>query len=174
MSFSKTILITGGAGFIGSHVVRRFVKNYPDYNIVNLDKLTYAGNLLNLIDVDEQPNYQFVKGDIVDAACISQLFLEHQFDAVIHLAAESHVDRSIGRATIIKSVFIMYQPMKSMAHWEIPECLPKKPNMTRIAHTLHQKLHLIILCGLIMTPMAWMWSSPIVPIITAPIIFLKS
>ncbi|MBC8053967.1 MAG: dTDP-glucose 4,6-dehydratase [Sphingobacteriaceae bacterium] len=91
----KKILITGGAGFIGSHVVRRFVKNYPDYHIVNLDKLTYAGNLANLKDVEQYPNYQFVKGDIVDADFIDNLFTQENFQDVIHLAAESHVDRSI-------------------------------------------------------------------------------
>lgn len=91
----KKILITGGAGFIGSHVTRRFVKSYPEYKIVNLDKLTYAGNLANLKDIENSPNYTFIKGDIVDAAFIDQLFLEKQFDTVIHLAAESHVDRSI-------------------------------------------------------------------------------
>ena len=92
---SKKILITGGAGFIGSHVVRLFVNKYADYQIVNLDKLTYAGNLENLKDVQDKPNYSFVKGDIVDAAFINELFMLHKFDAVIHLAAESHVDRSI-------------------------------------------------------------------------------
>lgn len=91
----KKILITGGAGFIGSHVVRRFVNNYPEYQIINLDKLTYAGNLLNLKDVEDSPNYRFIKGDIVDAAFIDQLFKDEQIDSVIHLAAESHVDRSI-------------------------------------------------------------------------------
>lgn len=91
----KKILITGGAGFIGSHVVRRFVNSYPEYQIINLDKLTYAGNLLNLKDIEEKPNYKFIKGDIVDAPFIDQLFADEQIDSVIHLAAESHVDRSI-------------------------------------------------------------------------------
>jgi dTDP-glucose 4,6-dehydratase len=91
----KKILITGGAGFIGSHVVRRFVNTYQDYHIVNLDKLTYAGNLENLVDLQNSENYSFIKGDIVDAAFILDLFEREKFDAVIHLAAESHVDRSI-------------------------------------------------------------------------------
>lgn len=95
MSYKRNILITGGAGFIGSHVVRRFVRSYPDYRIVNLDKLTYAGNLENLKDLSESPNYTFVKGDIVDNAFINQVFEDYRIDAVIHLAAESHVDRSI-------------------------------------------------------------------------------
>jgi dTDP-glucose 4,6-dehydratase len=91
----KKILITGGAGFIGSHVVRRFVTKYPDYHIYNLDALTYAGNLENIADIQDAPNYSFVKGDIVDADFIDHLFATHQFDGVLHLAAESHVDRSI-------------------------------------------------------------------------------
>jgi dTDP-glucose 4,6-dehydratase len=91
----KKILITGGAGFIGSHLVRLFVRKYPDYTIYNLDKLTYAGNLANLKDVEKMPNYSFIKGDIVDAAFIHQIFEQYKFDGVIHLAAESHVDRSI-------------------------------------------------------------------------------
>ena len=91
----KTILITGGAGFIGSHVVRLFVQKYPDYLIVNLDKLTYAGNLLNITDIEDSPNYVFEKGDIVDEAYIECLFEKYRFDGIIHLAAESHVDRSI-------------------------------------------------------------------------------
>ncbi|MFW6328248.1 MAG: dTDP-glucose 4,6-dehydratase, partial [Bacteroidota bacterium] len=92
---AETILITGGAGFIGSHVVRRMVLNHPSKKIVNLDLLTYAGNLENLTDIEQQPNYEFVRGDINDAEFIHHLFEKHQFEGVIHLAAESHVDRSI-------------------------------------------------------------------------------
>ena len=91
----KNILITGGAGFIGSHVVRRFVNRYKDYHIYNLDALTYAGNLENLIDIENKKNYTFLKGDIKDEEFINKIFEQHKFDAVIHLAAESHVDRSI-------------------------------------------------------------------------------
>ncbi len=91
----KKILITGGAGFIGSHVVRLFVNKYPEYQIYNLDILTYAGNLENLIDVENKPNYNFLKCDITDDQKINELFEKYKFDAIIHLAAESHVDRSI-------------------------------------------------------------------------------
>ncbi len=91
----KSILITGGAGFIGNHVVRLFVNKYPDYRIFNLDNLTYAGNLENLEDIEAKENYSFIKGDICDAKYMDELFDKHQFDGVIHLAAESHVDRSI-------------------------------------------------------------------------------
>lgn len=91
----KNILITGGAGFIGSHVVRLFCEKYPDYNIVNLDKLTYAGNLENLTDVEKLPNYKFIKADICDLERMREVFATEKIDGVIHLAAESHVDRSI-------------------------------------------------------------------------------
>ena len=94
-AYKKRVLITGGAGFIGSHVVRRFLRNHPDYLIVNLDKLTYAGNLENLSDVENSPNYRFEKADIVDSAAVRLIFTKHQITDVIHLAAESHVDRSI-------------------------------------------------------------------------------
>ena len=91
----KHILITGGAGFIGSHVVRMFVTKYPNYHIYNLDALTYAGNLENLKDVEFKNNYTFLHGDITDKAYINSIFTQYRFDSVIHLAAESHVDRSI-------------------------------------------------------------------------------
>ena len=95
MDFKRNLLITGGAGFIGSHVVRLFVKKYPDYRIVNVDKLTYAGNLANLRNVEQAPNYVFVRADICDYDRMSALMREYEVDGVIHLAAESHVDRSI-------------------------------------------------------------------------------
>lgn len=91
----RSIIITGGAGFIGSHVVRLFVNKYPDYNIINLDKLTYAGNLANLKDIEDKPNYKFVKMDICDFEAVYQLMQDEKVDGIIHLAAESHVDRSI-------------------------------------------------------------------------------
>ena len=95
MNFKRNILITGGAGFIGSHVVRLMVNKYPEYRIINLDKLTYAGNLANLKDVEDRPNYRFVKLDICDFEQLYALMQELRIDGVIHLAAESHVDRSI-------------------------------------------------------------------------------
>lgn len=120
------ILITGGAGFIGSHVVRRFVKKYPDYKIFNLDKLTYAGNLENLRDIEDSTNYSFIKGDIIDYNNIADLFTKHQFDAVIHLAAESHVDRSISdplifvKTNIIGTVNLL-EAAHNIWHYEYPD-----------------------------------------------------
>ncbi|MCS6930310.1 MAG: dTDP-glucose 4,6-dehydratase [Saprospiraceae bacterium] len=116
-----TLLITGGAGFIGSHVVRLFVQRYPHYRIVNLDALTYAGNLANLRDIEQAPNYTFVRGDIRDAILLDNLFEEYSFDAVIHLAAESHVDRSISHpltfveTNVIGTVNLLNAALK---HWE--------------------------------------------------------
>ena len=95
MEFKRNILITGGAGFIGSYVVRLFVEKYPEYHIINLDKLTYAGNLANLTDIENKPNYTFVKADICDFEKVMEIFQQYQIDGLIHLAAESHVDRSI-------------------------------------------------------------------------------
>ena len=95
MEYSRTIMVTGGAGFIGSHVVRLFVRKYPDYRIINLDKLTYAGNLANLKDIEDQPNYVFIKGDICDYEGMKKIISGYGVTGIIHLAAESHVDRSI-------------------------------------------------------------------------------
>ncbi len=117
----KSILITGGAGFIGSNLVIHFVKKYPDYRIVNLDKLTYAGNLENLKEVESAPNYQFVKGDIADAHLLEKLFAEHAFTGLIHLAAESHVDRSISdplafvRTNVIGTAQLLQTALR---HWK--------------------------------------------------------
>ncbi len=103
----KSILITGGAGFIGSHVVRLFVNKYPDYNIVNLDKLTYAGNLNNLKDIENSPNYTFVKADICDYEKVKEIVVNHNITGIIHLAAESHVDRSIKDPFLFAQVNVM-------------------------------------------------------------------
>ncbi len=116
----KNILITGGAGFIGSHVVRLFVERHPQYNIVCLDKLTYAGNLANLAGLEEKPNYSFVRGDICDSGLLARLFDERSIDGVIHLAAESHVDRSIGSpatfaATNVMGTLALLEAAR--AHW---------------------------------------------------------
>ena len=127
----RNIVITGGAGFIGSHVVRLFVNKYPDYNIINLDKLTYAGNLANLKDVEDKPNYKFVKMDICDFEAFYQLMQDEQIDGIIHLAAESHVDRSIkdpftfaktnvmGTLALLQAAKLYWEPMGyKMCHSE--------------------------------------------------------
>ncbi|MFM9007912.1 MAG: dTDP-glucose 4,6-dehydratase [Bacteroidota bacterium] len=119
MNNNVSILITGGAGFIGSHVVRRFVQKYPNYTVINLDKLTYAGNLENLSDLQEAPNYRFVKGDICDDSLVENLFVTNNIQKVIHLAAESHVDRSISnpmdfiRTNIIGTVVLLNAARKA-------------------------------------------------------------
>lgn len=124
MEFKKNILITGGAGFIGSHVVRLFVNKYPEYHIINLDKLTYAGNLANLKDVEDALNYTFVKADICDFEKMMELFKQYDIDGVIHLAAESHVDRSIKdpftfAQTNVMGTLSLLQAAK--LNWEVSE-----------------------------------------------------
>ena len=133
---SRTILITGGAGFIGSHVVRLFVNKYPDYRIINLDKLTYAGNLANLKDIEDRPNYRFVKMDICDFEGVLALMKEEQVDGVIHLAAESHVDRSIkdpftfaqtnviGTLSMLQAAKAYWEPMGYVIPSEAKESVP--------------------------------------------------
>ncbi len=125
MNFKRNILITGGAGFIGSHVVRLFVNKYPHYRIINLDKLTYAGNLANLRDVEGAPNYEFVRGDVCDCERVGELMRTYGIDGIIHLAAESHVDRSIEEPfafakTNVMGTLSLLQAAK--LHWEsLPE-----------------------------------------------------
>ena len=122
----RNILITGGAGFIGSHVVRLFVNKYPDYNIVNLDKLTYAGNLENLRDIEDRPNYTFVRADIADLDEMRRVIREHKIDGVIHLAAESHVDRSIKDPFTFARTNVMGTLALLQAAKEYWESLPEK------------------------------------------------
>ena len=156
----RILLITGGAGFIGSHVVRRFVRRYPDYYIVNADKLTYAGNLGNLTDIEKEPNYLFRRVDIVDKQAVNALFSEFRFDGVIHLAAESHVDRSItspdefiltnilGTVNLLAAFrdvtpagdagkpFITSPPMRCTDHLSTEDCSPNRQPTTKKAPTL--------------------------------------
>lgn len=134
MNFKRNIVITGGAGFIGSHVVRLFVNKYPEYRIINLDKLTYAGNLANLKDVEDKPNYTFVKMDICDFDAFYRLMQEEKVDGIIHLAAESHVDRSIkdpftfARTNVMGTLSLL---QTAKLYWE---SLPEKYEGKRFYH----------------------------------------
>ena len=134
MNFTRTLIVTGGAGFIGSHVVRLFVNKYPAYKIINLDKLTYAGNLANLKDIEDRPNYRFVRMDICDFEGVSKLMQEERVDGIIHLAAESHVDRSIkdpftfARTNVMGTLSLL---QAARCYWE---SLPEKYEGKRFYH----------------------------------------
>ena len=180
-SFKRNIIITGGAGFIGSHVVRLFVNKYPEYRIINLDKLTYAGNLANLKDIEDKPNYIFVKADICDFGTIQELLVRYQVDGIIHLAAESHVDRSIkdpftfaqtnvmGTLALLQAAKLYWEslpekyegkrfyhilPMKYMGHWNLTGLSSRrKPNISLIVRILQVRQVVITLFVLFMTHM---------------------
>ena len=134
MNYKRNILITGGAGFIGSHVVRLFVNKYPDYHIINLDKLTYAGNLANLKDIEDRPNYTFVKADIADLDEMRRIVKEYGVDGIIHLAAESHVDRSIKDPFTFARTNVMGTLALLQAAKEYWESLPEKYEGKRFYH----------------------------------------
>ena len=148
MGYARTIIITGGAGFIGSHVVRLFVNKYPQYKIINLDKLTYAGNLANLKDVEDKPNYRFVKMDICDFEGVLKLMQEEHVDGIIHLAAESHVDRSIkdpftfaqtnvmGTLSLLQAAKAYWEPMG----WEMRSFVADAPQDDK-CHSEHSSCH---------------------------------
>lgn len=134
MDFRRNIVITGGAGFIGSHVVRLFVKNYPDYRIINIDKLTYAGNLANLKDIEECPNYVFVKADICDFEKMLEIMTEYSVDGIIHLAAETHVDRSIKDPFTFAKTNVLGTLSLLQAARHTWEALPEKYEGKRFYH----------------------------------------
>ena len=134
MNFKRTIIITGGAGFIGSHVVRLFVNKYPEYRIINVDKLTYAGNLANLKDIEDCPNYMFVKADICDFEAMLQLMKDYSVDGIIHLAAESHVDRSIKDPFTFARTNVMGTLSLLQAAKLVWEDLPEKYEGKRFYH----------------------------------------
>ena len=134
MNYKRNILITGGAGFIGSHVVRLFVNKYPDYHIINLDKLTYAGNLANLKDIENKPNYTFIKADIADLDEMRRIVKEYEIDGIIHLAAESHVDRSIKDPFTFARTNVMGTLALLQAAKEYWDSLPEKYEGKRFYH----------------------------------------